>query len=144
MAEEKHPSRAQRLVDKALGLAQPARAGDVGEYVKGLIKSISSRISAPTGPGVYALYEDGELIYIGQTETLRERLGDHHSGQDGPCTQQATHFCTETVDIPRDPLTNRIQKDKLTERLEDKERVLLARYKRAHNGKLPRCNNQMP
>lgn len=32
----------------------------------------------PSKPGVYAVYGDGELIYIGQSSDLRERLRRHN------------------------------------------------------------------
>lgn len=32
----------------------------------------------PKEPGCYAFYMDGELVYIGQTQNLRSRLGMHN------------------------------------------------------------------
>ena len=48
-------------------------------------------------PGVYVLYREGKVIYIGQTETIKDRLNDHFRGYDGPCTKQATSYCVEVT-----------------------------------------------
>ena len=49
--------------------------------------------------GVYALYDMGELIYIGRADgegvTIRSRLRSHLRGDEGPCTKAATHFRQE-------------------------------------------------
>ena len=86
---------------------------------------------APEQPGVYALYIDGEIeetIYYGSsTVSIRERLKDHKSGSDGPCTQQATHYNYELGMV--DPVAH--------------EGQLLLEYKRI-NGRLPRCNSVIP
>lgn len=82
-------------------------------------------------PGVYELYDEDTLIYIGSStkQTVGTRLKRHRSGVEGRCTQQATEFCAESVFLPDDP--------------EEKEGKLLRRYKRRH-GRLPRCNDFIP
>ena len=85
---------------------------------------------APTKSGVYALYKNGTLIYIGRskgdTTTIRSRLQDHYAGRDGRCTQSADQY-------RREPCTNPVTR----------ERELLEEYKRK-NGTLPKCNEVMP
>ena len=85
--------------------------------------------AAPQENGVYTLYDNGILIYIGcawgDTGTIRGRLQRHHSGAEGPCTQFATHFYWWLTDYP---LTT--------------EKELLAAYK-ARWGALPRCNERI-
>jgi excinuclease UvrABC nuclease subunit len=82
--------------------------------------------SAPTANGIYVLYEGEELIYVGRAVglyvTIRSRLKCHFRGDEGPCTQRATHY------------TWRICADG-----EQLERELLAAYNYQY-GRLPRCN----
>jgi len=52
---------------------------------------------APEEAGVYALWKDDELIFLGrasQGATLRARLAEHLGGS-CPCTQGATHYSWE-------------------------------------------------
>ena len=103
-----------------------------GEYVKGRIHKITEIDSFYLEyQGIYALYEEDKLIYIGSSteQTVKDRLKDHQSGKDGPCTQQATAFCAEEVPPPDDP--------------GKKEEDLLELYKLRH-GDLPQCNDIMP
>jgi excinuclease UvrABC nuclease subunit len=84
---------------------------------------------SPLEPGVYALYDGNITIYIGRasgTNTIRKRLQDHISGNEGTCTQNATHYRRE---VNYDPIA--------------REKQLLEEYKYDYN-KLPRCNNVMP
>lgn len=84
---------------------------------------------SPTTAGVYALYDDGETIYIGKGDGengIRERLQSHKRGDEGSCTQNASHYRRETCTNPR-----------------TRERELLQEYQSA-NGRLPRCNEVMP
>ena len=84
---------------------------------------------SPTDDGVYALYDDGVTIYIGKgdgTNGIRARLQAHKRGDEGKCTQGASHYRRE---VRNNPVT--------------RERELLQEYKDAH-GVLPRCNNVMP
>src|SRR5688572_4244197 len=60
--------------------------------------------ASPEEAGVYQLWQDGVVIYIGRAmgrgTTIRSRLIDHFSGREGPCTRQTTHYSWE---LPRDP-----------------------------------------
>lgn len=53
---------------------------------------------APPDPGVFALWEDDELIYIGaalgEGATLQSMLKEHLAGA-FPCTRTATHYSWE-------------------------------------------------
>ena len=81
--------------------------------------------------GVYALYDGILLIYVGRAQgkgvTIRSRLQRHRDGTEGACTQGATHYRREE-----------------TEDATAREVELLAEYKRANKGKLPRCNEVHP
>jgi hypothetical protein len=81
---------------------------------------------APADPGVYALWENDELIYYGRASgnaiTIQHALFDHLSGRAGTCTQQATHYGWE---ISLEPAAREAQ--------------LLAEYRAAFH-RLPRCN----
>lgn len=81
---------------------------------------------APEEPGVYALWEDGEITYIGHAQgrgtTIRSRLVDHFAGTLSPCTRRATHYSWE---ISLKPAA--------------REAELLEDYRKA-NARLPRCN----
>ncbi len=83
---------------------------------------------APASHGVYALYQDDRLIYIGRAAgkgvTINSRLNDHARGDDGPCTQAFTSYRREE-----------------TENAEARETELLEEYKQANNGQLPACND---
>lgn len=84
--------------------------------------------AAEDKPGVYALYDGDVLIYFGQSEdSIRKRLQRHQSGLEGPCTQGATAYAEE-------PCANPVAR----------EAQLIAEYKRANGGKLPRCNEVTP
>jgi len=81
---------------------------------------------SPDKPGVYLLFDGDVLIYIGQSEeSIRDRLQSHLAGNDGPCTQGATHYMRETCS---DPVA--------------REEELLREFKRQH-GRLPRCNERI-
>jgi hypothetical protein len=81
---------------------------------------------APADPGVYALWENEELIYYGRASgnaiSIQLALMDHLSGRGGPCTERATHYGWE---ITLDPVA--------------REAELLSEYKAAFK-RLPRCN----
>lgn len=82
---------------------------------------------SPQSPGVYILFDDGEIIYIGSgTLTIRERLQRHHNGLEGSCTQAATHYEREVVSNPRTRETQLID-------------AFVEKY-----GVLPRCNDVRP
>ena len=82
--------------------------------------------AAPEQAGVYLLWQDGAVIYIGRAlgggATIRSRLVDHFSGREGACTRQTTHYSWELV---RDPAARE------AELLKEHH----ARFQRA-----PRCN----
>ena len=82
---------------------------------------------APKGAGVYALWQNEELIYYGCAHgagaSIRSRLLDHLSGKN-PCTARATHYAWE---LCRDPVR--------------RERELLQEYE-AQAKRLPRCNQR--
>ena len=103
------------------------------KYVEGKIYPMEDiDLVDPAYPGVYALYEGEELIYIGSSTdgTVKDRLKDHESGEVGYCTQQATAFCSEAVAFPDEP--------------EAQEGELLRRYKLDHDCNLPKCNCTIP
>jgi hypothetical protein len=80
---------------------------------------------APADPGVYALWENEELIYYGRasaSSTIQFALFEHLSGWAGPCTGRATHYGWE---ITLDPVARGAE--------------LLAEYQ-AEFKRLPRCN----
>lgn len=79
--------------------------------------------------GVYTFYyRNGELIYIGSTENLRERFQDYRRNNfsDDPCKKDTTHY-----------------KREFTNNHEQREQELLEEYKQEHN-RLPRCNDIIP
>lgn len=80
---------------------------------------------APPDPGVFALWEQDELIYygraLGQHSTIQSRLREHLERAE-PCTASATHYGWEISSNPR-----------------AREAELLREYEKAH-GRLPRCN----
>ena len=78
---------------------------------------------APELPGVYTLYRDEDIIYFGRADrSLRARLQSHLRGDEGPCTQRATHYETE-----------------VTFSYLLREQHLIAAY-HARHGRLPPCN----
>src|SRR4051794_24338746 len=58
--------------------AQPRRA----------MKDLSAS-DLPTAAGVYALYRQGERMYVGKGGALRDRVGKKHSGRGGVLTGSA-------------------------------------------------------
>ena len=79
---------------------------------------------APENAGLYALWQDGEMIYLGRADSIRARLLDHLQGRLSPCTQPATHYSWE-----------------LSLRPAKRESELLEAFRKRH-GRLPRCNEQ--
>jgi hypothetical protein len=81
---------------------------------------------APNDPGVYALWENDELIYYGHARgrgaTIQSCLKQHVDGANG-CTAAATHYGWEISANP--PI---------------REAELLREFERAHK-RLPRCNS---
>lgn len=83
--------------------------------------------NSPSKPGVYALYRDRKLTYIGKASyPIRSRLQDHYAGRDGQCTMASTQYKRE---ISSNPAT--------------RERELLQEYLQQY-GSLPLCNDVMP
>jgi hypothetical protein len=60
--------------------------------------------TVPEKDGVYVLFDNDEVIYIGraigQFLTLRRCLSDHCVGLFGDCTPRATHFACEVAAFP--------------------------------------------
>ena len=80
---------------------------------------------APAEAGVYALWEDDELIYLGRasaTANIRARLEEHLRRSICPCAENATHYSWELALHPA------------TRELELLQEAL------ARDGRLPRCN----
>jgi hypothetical protein len=80
----------------------------------------------PSSPGVYLLYRDGRLIYVGLAVNgsgIRQELESHLRGAYGACTQAASAFLYE---LSAHPI------------------ALYRQYLRAHRaqygGRLPACN----
>jgi hypothetical protein len=105
-------------------LKRAAPAARVGEHVPFVSRTVAE---APASPGVYLLYRDHRLIYIGLAAagaTIQERLRHHLGGEGGPCTRSATEFDYETSGDPV-PLYHHY----------------LAVYLDATGGLLPDCND---
>src|SRR2546423_393363 len=94
--------------------------------------SFSSTVvsGAPETPGVFGLYEGGELIYLGSTvagTTLRSVLATQlrNAAQAGSPIRDVTHYAWEIVGLP-----------------DLRELELLDEF-RAQHGKAPRCNEAL-
>ncbi len=85
--------------------------------------------SSPEKHGVYALYQSEVLIYYGRDSgdgaTIRNRLQSHLRGDEGSCTQGASHYECEPTEGPI-----------------AREKELLEEYRKQH-GRLPRCNERV-
>jgi hypothetical protein len=81
---------------------------------------------APDDPGVYALWENDEVIYYGHARgegaTIQSCLRQHLEGAN-PCTARATHYGCEISANPR-----------------AREVELQKEFEKAHR-RLPRCNS---
>jgi hypothetical protein len=88
--------------------------------------NLSMVAGAPPDPGVYALWEEEELIYFGRAQggatTIQSRLREHLDGTAHACTAGATHYGWEITSNGR-----------------AREAELLREYEKSH-GRLPRCN----
>jgi hypothetical protein len=81
---------------------------------------------APDTPGLYALWEEGELVFLGRASyesTIRTRLLEHLAGKLCPCAADATHYSWELSLQPG-----------------SREAQLLQEFRRQY-GRLPRCND---
>jgi hypothetical protein len=59
---------------------------------------------SPAAAGVYLLYKDGRLIYVGLAVNgagIRQELESHRRGAYGACTREATAFLYELARDPR-------------------------------------------
>lgn len=86
----------------------------------------SMAAGAPEEPGVYGLWKDDELIFLGratQASTIRACLVEHLAGA-CPCTRQATHY---TWELSLQPAA--------------REAEVLREFQ-ARFGRLPRCNGE--
>ena len=85
---------------------------------------------APDERGVYALWENEEVIYYGRSSgrsiSIQQALREHSSGQAGACTRVATHYSWEICAEPA-----------------EREAKLLKEYE-AQFKRLPRCNADKP
>ena len=84
--------------------------------------------SLPEQPGVFTLYEDGQLIFIGRADgggkTIKSVIMDHKEGRIGPCTQRFDHYTRET-----------------TTNVALRYRELLQRHARKYH-RFPKCNDR--
>lgn len=79
------------------------------------------------GPGVYKLYHNKDLIYIGWTDTdMRLEIGAHAEGLRKPCTMMATHYWNEKTAAGR---------------AQERAQTLLQEFVREYC-RLPRCNRE--
>jgi hypothetical protein len=81
---------------------------------------------SPAAPGVYLLYRNGRLIYIGVAVNgagIRRELESHRRGAYGECTRHATAFLYE---LARDPRA--------------RHRRYLNAHRNRYGGRLPPCN----
>lgn len=83
----------------------------------------------PESAGVYGLYDSNQsLIYYGMSEgNIRLRLMSHYNGNEGSCTKSSVFFNYE-----------------ITKNAKNAESGLVASYKAAHSGRLPKCNTVTP
>lgn len=80
--------------------------------------------SVPQRGGVYQLNAGGETLYVGQSDDLRRRLGEHLNSSDS-CIRRATQFCYQESNDP-----------------EGLESRILKSFSDKNGGRLPPCNNQ--
>jgi uncharacterized iron-regulated protein len=81
---------------------------------------------SPTSQGIYSLYKEDKVIYIGRAEGkkgIRGCLQRHKQGEEGDCTKEATHY-----------------RRHVCQNIDTMERVYIQEYTRL-NGILPPCNN---
>ena len=84
--------------------------------------------SLPEQSGVFTLYENGQMIFIGRADgsghTIRSIVLDHKEGRLGPCTQRFDHYTRET-----------------TTNVALRYRELLQRHARKYH-RFPKCNDR--
>jgi hypothetical protein len=84
--------------------------------------------ASPDEQGLYALWEDDEVIYIGRASasaTIREHLREHFGRRLCPCAEKATHYSWELSLRPA------------TREVEILEEFLM------QFGRMPRCNEDV-
>lgn len=86
--------------------------------------TLSNLALVPKDSGVYCLGVNEDIIYIGSSSNLHQRLTDHYYTSD-PCISKATHFAIDLC-------TNYTQK----------ERELLEWFLGEY-GRLPECNDRI-
>ena len=79
---------------------------------------------APGNGGLFALWQDGDLIYVGRAASIKDCLLDHLQRRICPCTAAATHYSWELSLHPA-----------------MREAELLEHFRRRF-GRLPRCNEE--
>ena len=89
------------------------------------VLSLSNLELVPETSGVYWLGVDNNIIYIGSSINLQDRLIAHYNTSD-PCLSKARQFAIE-------PCSNYVER----------ERELLNAYLQTH-GRLPDCNDRIP
>jgi hypothetical protein len=77
---------------------------------------------APENAGVYALWQEAEMIYLGHAASIKAALLGHLQRNPPDCTGGATHYSWE-----------------LSLRPAAREAALLEAFRERH-GRLPRCN----
>jgi excinuclease UvrABC nuclease subunit len=87
--------------------------------------TLSNLELVPDDSGVYWLGVNNEIIYIGSSANLNERLTDHYYTSN-PCISKARQFAIEICSNYR-----------------ERERELLQAYLNQY-GRLPECNNRIP
>lgn len=84
--------------------------------------------SLPEQSGVFTLYEEGQLIFIGRADgaghTIRSVVLDHKEGRVGSCTQRFDHYTREA-----------------TTNVALRYRELLQRHARKYH-RFPKCNDR--
>jgi len=84
--------------------------------------------SLPEQSGVFTLYEEGQMIFIGRADgsghTIRSVVLDHKEGRIGACTQQFDHYTRE-----------------VTLNVALRYRELLRRHARKYH-RFPKCNDR--
>jgi hypothetical protein len=106
---------------------RPSSLGEVVPIEEPKYKLTRSLVGgAPEGTGIYALWEDDELIYIGRANGvgIKAALLRHLDNGYCPCTRRASHYSWE---LSLRPATREVE--------------VLERFQARHR-RLPRCNEE--
>ena len=117
--------RRESQLRKRAGAAQRVATVRLGEHVAFTEQGVAD---APAMPGVYLLYCQHRLIYIGLAppgSTIRRCLAEHLRGERGACTAAATEF-----DYESSVCATRLY------------RHYMAIYLEATGGLIPECNDR--